>query len=130
MTLGINPIYAGLERSCPRHRRNEERAQGVPWAPPIRSKKGPIRSKIGGERTKMGPFLGVVFHKIPLVIPSLDQKEQNCFRHPQFYGSIAPMSGWLLYLNVQSKLNCHVHYDSVHALSYAFNLILKCVSAS
>ena len=46
----------------PIHRRNEERAQGVPWAPPIRSKMGSIRSKIGDKRTKMGPFWGVVFH--------------------------------------------------------------------
>ena len=36
------------------HRRNEERAQGVPWAPPIRSKIGQIRSKIEEKRTKMG----------------------------------------------------------------------------
>ena len=45
------------------HRRNEERDQGVPWAPPIRSKMGSIRSKIGDKRTKMGPFWGVVFHE-------------------------------------------------------------------
>ena len=43
------------------HRRKEERAQGVPWAPSIRSKMGPIRSKIGDIRTKMGSFRGVVF---------------------------------------------------------------------
>ena len=74
-----------------KHRRNEERAQGVPWAPPIRSKMGPIRSKIGEIRTKIGPFWVLSFMKIPLVSPSLDQKEQNCFGHPQFYSSIAPM---------------------------------------
>ena len=45
------------------HRRNEERAQGVPWAPPMRSKMGPIRSKIGEKMTKMEPFWGFVFHE-------------------------------------------------------------------
>ena len=45
------------------HRRNEERDQGVPWAPPIRSKFGTIRSKIGEKGTKIGSFWGVVFHK-------------------------------------------------------------------
>ena len=30
--------------------------------------------------------------KIPLVGPSLNQKEQNCFGHPQIYSSIAPMA--------------------------------------
>ena len=53
-----------------------------------------IRNKIGGKRTKMGHFWGVVFHKMPLVSPSLDQKEQNCFWHTQFYSSIAPMRTW------------------------------------
>ena len=38
------------------HRRNEERGQGVPLAPPIRSKMGPIRSKIGGKGPKWGHF--------------------------------------------------------------------------
>ena len=52
---------------------------------------GPIRSKIGEIRTKIGPFWVLSFMKIPLVSPSLDQKEQNCFGHPQFYSSIAPM---------------------------------------
>ena len=45
------------------HRRNKERAQGVPWAPPLRSKKGPIRSKIWGKRTKMRSIRGVFFHE-------------------------------------------------------------------
>ena len=36
------------------HRRNEERNQGGPWAPPIRSKIGKIRSKMGKIRSKMG----------------------------------------------------------------------------
>ena len=39
----------------------------------------------------MGPFGVLSFIKITLVSPSLDQKEQNCFGHPQFYSSIAPM---------------------------------------
>ena len=30
--------------------------------------------------------------KIPKVGPSLNQKVQNCFWHPQIYSSIAPMS--------------------------------------
>ena len=41
------------------HRCNEERAQGVPWAPPIRSKMGPKRSKIG-KKDLNGTFWGVV----------------------------------------------------------------------
>ena len=45
------------------HRRNEERGQGGPWAPPIRSKMGLIKSKMGWRRTKMGPFRGPVFHE-------------------------------------------------------------------
>ena len=48
--------------------------------------------QIWEKRTKIGPFWGVVFHEKSLVSPSLDQKEQNCFGHPQFYSSIAPMS--------------------------------------
>ena len=34
---------------------------------------------------------------VPQVCPSLDQKEQNCFRHPQFYSSIAPMIFQIIY---------------------------------
>ena len=36
-------------------------------------------------------FLGVVFHENLLVSPSLDQKEQNHYGHPQFYSLIEPM---------------------------------------
>ena len=64
------------------HRRNKERAQGVPWAPPLRSKKGPIRSKIWGKRTQMGLFLVLFFMKITPLTPSLDQQEQNYFGLP------------------------------------------------
>ena len=53
---------------------------------------GPIKSKIGEKRTKIGPFGVLSLMKIPLVSPSLDQKEQNCFGHPKFYSSIAPMN--------------------------------------
>ena len=57
--------------------------------PQIRSKMGSIRSKIGGKKKKRV----LSFMKIPLALvsPSLDQKEQNYFGHPQFYISIAPM---------------------------------------
>ena len=41
----------------------KKRAQGVPWAPPIRSKIGSIRSKIVEERTKIWAFWGDVFHE-------------------------------------------------------------------
>ena len=58
---------------------------------PIRSKMGPIRSKNGEKGPKWGLFWVLPFIKIPLISPSLDQKEQNCFGHPQFYSSIAPM---------------------------------------
>ena len=34
---------------------------------------------------------------MPLANPSLDQKEQNCFGHPQFYSSIAPMIFQIIY---------------------------------
>ena len=73
------------------HRRNEERDQGVPWAPPIRSKMGPIRSKIGDKRPKMGPFWGVVFHENTSRKSKFSAKGSDCFRHPKFYSSIAPM---------------------------------------
>ena len=52
---------------------------------------GPTRSKIGEKGPKWGLFWVLPLIKIPLVSPSLDQKEQNCFGHPQFYSSIAPM---------------------------------------
>ena len=53
---------------------------------------GPIRSKIGEKGPKQGLFGVLSFMKIPLLVsPSLDQKDQNCFGHPQFYSSIAPM---------------------------------------
>ena len=38
------------------HRRNEERGQGGPWDPPIRSKIGKIRSKMGEKVAKLGLF--------------------------------------------------------------------------
>ena len=44
-----------------------------------------------GEKDQNVAFLGVVFHENLLVSLSLDQKEQNCFGHPHFYSSIAPM---------------------------------------
>ena len=40
----------------------------------------------------MGLFGELYFMKIPLSSPSLDQKEQKCFGHPQFYSTISPMS--------------------------------------
>ena len=52
---------------------------------------GPIRSSIG-EKDQNWAFFGLLsIMKIPLESPSLDQKEQNGFGHPQFYSSIAPM---------------------------------------
>ena len=65
------------------HRRNEERAQGVPWAPPIRSKMGPIRSKIGEIRTKIGPFWGVVFHENTSCKSKFRSKGAELFWAPQ-----------------------------------------------
>ena len=42
--------------------------------------------------------------RIPLSSPSLDQKEQKCFGHPQFYSTISPMSikdrGMVLFLRL------------------------------
>ena len=64
------------------------------------TKKGtPNREQNGANKEqnwgKKGPKLGLFgvlsFMKIPLVSPSLDQKEQIYFGHPQFYSSIAPM---------------------------------------
>ena len=52
---------------------------------------GPTRSKIGEKGPKWGLFWVLPFIKIPLISPSLDQKEQNCFGHPQIYSLIAPM---------------------------------------
>ena len=46
---------------------------------------------MGTKGPKWGLFGVLSFMKITLVSPSLDQKEQNCFGHPQFYSSIAPM---------------------------------------
>ena len=56
------------------------------------SKMGPLRRKIGETD-----------QKIPLVSPSLDQKESNCFGHPQFYSSIAPMYVATLTFNADTK---------------------------
>ena len=45
-----------------------------------------------GKKDQNGAFFGVLsFMKIPLVSPSLNEKEQKCFGHPKFYCSIAPM---------------------------------------
>ena len=50
-------------------------------------------SKIGGIGPKWDLFGVMSFMKIPLVSPSLDQKEKNCFGHPpKFYSSIAPLT--------------------------------------
>ena len=46
-----------------------------------------------GKRTKMGPFWGVVFHENNSGKSKFSSKEQNFFGPPQFYSSIAPMSG-------------------------------------
>ena len=55
------------------------------------------------ENGKKGLKWGLSFIKIPLVNPSLDQKEQNCFGHPQFYSSIAPMTSTTLGLDPLSS---------------------------
>ena len=58
------------------------------------TKKGtPNREQNGANKEqnwgKKGPKLGLFgvlsFMKIPLISPSLDLKEQNCFGHPQFF---------------------------------------------
>ena len=64
----MSSYFESTISDCGDHRRNEERAQGLPWAPPIRSKKGPIRSKMWEKRTKMDLFGVSSFMKIPLVI--------------------------------------------------------------
>ena len=68
------------------HRRNEERAQGVPWAPPMRSKMGPIRSKIGEKEPK---WSGFVFYENTFSESKFRSKGADLFWHPQ----IAPMAG-------------------------------------
>ena len=68
------------------HRRNKEGALGTP----NEEQNGANNKQNWGKRTKMEPFGVLSFMKIPLLSPSLDQKEQNCFGHPQFYSSIAP----------------------------------------
>ena len=81
---------------------------------------GPIRSKIGEIRTKIGPFWVLSFMKIPLVSPSLDQKEQNCFGHPQFYSSIAPMLR--CFENVQTRVS---NYSVVVLFLVCYKVILN-----
>ena len=78
---------------------------------PIRSKIGEKRNKIGEKGTKIGLFGLLSFMKIPLVCPSLDQKEQNCFGHPQFYSSIAPMG--LPAINNRSFISQPSHSEMV-----------------
>ena len=46
---------------------------------------------MGKKELKWAFFVVLNFTKIPLVSTYLDQKEQNCFGHSQFYNSIAPM---------------------------------------
>ena len=53
---------------------------------------GLIRNKIGKKEPKYGLFGVLLGMKIPPFCPSLDQKEQNCFGHPQSYSSIVPIS--------------------------------------
>ena len=73
----------------------QRKGQGDALGTPNDEQNGTNKEQNWGEKDKNGVFLGVVFYsfiKIPLVGPSLDQKEQNCFGHPQFYSSIAPMA--------------------------------------
>jgi len=44
----------------------------MPWAPPIRSKKGPIRSKTWEKKDQNGPFWGVAFPEVTFSNSSLD----------------------------------------------------------
>ena len=53
-------------------RRNKERAQRVPWTPPIRSKIGANKEQNWGKRNKMCPTGMLSFMKIPQVSSSLD----------------------------------------------------------
>ena len=59
---------------------------------------------MGPIRTKIAAFGVLSFMKIPLVSPSLDQKEQISFGHPQFYSSIAPMGLMVNRVNIFSNL--------------------------
>ena len=76
------------------HRRNEERGQGGPWAPPIRSKIGFIKSKIGPIRKKRNLLGMCSFIKIPLVSPIFYHKEQICFCPPNFIAQLRLYSFW------------------------------------
>ena len=58
---------------------------------PNKEQNGTNKEQNWGKVIKMGPIGVLSFMKIPLVSLSLDQKEQNCFGHPQFFSSIAPM---------------------------------------
>ena len=49
----------------------------------------------------MEPFRVMSFMKITLLSPSFDKKEQNCFVHPQFYSSIAPMIVFNNFVEIQ-----------------------------
>ena len=87
------------------HRRNEERGQGVPWAPLIRSKMGPIRSKIGGKGPKWSLFGVLSSMKIPL----------EFFWAPQFCSSISPMN-----TPVSTSGKQKLHYSSLCYLLLLF----------
>ena len=65
-------------------------------------------------------------------MPSLDQKEQNCFEHPQFYSSIAPMTRKLrshmkgmakiklVYSGAMAQILPRLKKDIVHFVVYGY----------
>ena len=84
-------------------------------------------SKIGGIGPKWDLFGVMSFMKIPLVSPSLDQKEKNCFGHPP-PNSIAQLRLWpRLTLVILGKLvKMYIQYtfivNSMH-IQYKFNIL-------
>ena len=71
-----------------------------PWGAlgtPNKEQNGPNKQQNWGKKDQNLAFFGVLsIMKVPLVSPSLDQKKQICFGHPQFYSSIVPVPVRLL----------------------------------
>ena len=90
----------------------------------------PKISKVGEKELKLGLFEVLSFKKILQISLILDQKEQNCFGHPQFYCSIAPKQTdsdlhIMLYLLENFFYNCHSVKSSLLSLELLFRSLLQ-----
>ena len=81
----------------------QKRAQGKIWE--------------NGPKWDLFGVLFFSFMKIPLGIPNLDQKEKNCFWHPQFHSSIVENVPLYSSLNVKA-CNSNMHIKEAQFLLF------------